>query len=158
VHLRVAAEALLVWAGEPLVVAEGAQVERRIVADVAPGGRLLVHDQVALGREGEDGGSLHCHTEVRYAGRPALVETLDLRTPERRRGPGMLGSGRVVDTVTAVGWRPPVPHDVALPRVAVYALEAPGAQARTLVSASHESALPLVWDTWSAGSRVRHAG
>ncbi len=157
-HLRVAAGATLVWAGEPLVVAAGAQVERQLVAEVEEGGRLLVRDHVALGREGEDGGSLWCRTELAYAGQPALVETLDLRSASQRQEPAMLGHCRVIDTVTAVGWRPPASEAGALDGVAVYALDMPGAQARTMVRASHESPLPRLWADWSEALAVRYAG
>jgi urease accessory protein len=165
-RLRVGPGATLVWAGEPLVVADGADVERHLVADVAPGGRLLVRDQVALGRHGELGGSLRCRTELTYAGQPALVESLDLRAAPERDGPGMLGAARVIDTVTAIGWRPggaasdpdepDEPHEPG--GVVVYALSAPGAQARALVAASHESALPRLWTAWARTLAVRNAG
>jgi urease accessory protein len=150
VHLCVAEGATLVWAGEPLVVADGAEVERCLVAEVGRGGRLLVRDQVALGREGEHGGSLRCHTEITYAGRPALVETLDLRTKQLRSAPGILGAARVIDTVTAVGWRPEPADPVDGLAVATYRLCEPGAQARALVAASHESSLPRLWAEWSS--------
>jgi urease accessory protein len=147
--LRVRAGATLVWAGEPLVVTEGARVERRLVADVEAGGRLLWRDQVALGREGERAGSLLCQTDVTYAGEPALVETLDLRAAADRDAPGVLGPHRVVDSVTAVGWRPD-PSGPAAPGVSVYGLARRGALARQLVAASHESLLPRLWSAWVA--------
>jgi urease accessory protein len=160
-HLQVAAGATLVWAGEPLVVSEGAQVERLLIADVDKGGRLLVRDQVALGREGEEGGSLWCRTELAYAGQPTLVETLDLRGRREREEPSVLGVNRVIDTVTAVGWRPPAPDGTGPqrgPGPVVYALSQPGAQARNLVRASHESTLPALWKDWSEAVGVRYAG
>jgi urease accessory protein len=162
-RVRVGTGATLTWAGEPLVVCDGARVERRLVADVDEGGRLLVRDHVALGRSGERGGSLECHTELGYGGTPALVETLDLGDGSDRDAPAMLGGARVVDTVTALGWRPdavagtgerPWPPD----GVSVYALAAPGAQARNLVHASHASAMPRVWGAWAATIAVRNAG
>jgi urease accessory protein len=145
VRLRVAEGATLAWAGEPLVVADGANVERRLSADVALGGRLLLHDQVALGRAGERGGSLRCETRLAYATRAALVETLDLGEP--RDWPGVLGDARVVDTVTAVGWCPRTTAPID-PRAFVYALSEPGAQARQLLVASHRSGLPRLWTDW----------
>jgi urease accessory protein len=145
VRLRVAEGATLAWGGEPLVVADGANVERRLSADVALGGRLLLHDQVALGRAGERGGSLRCETRLAYATRAALVETLDLGEP--RDWPGVLGDARVVDTVTAVGWCPRTTAPID-PRAFVYALSEPGAQARQLLVASHRSGLPRLWTDW----------
>ena len=68
------------------MVCDGARVERRLVADVDEGGRLLVRDHVALGRSGERGGSLECHTELGY-GAYADGGPLDplLLTGEERR-------------------------------------------------------------------------
>ena len=85
----------LTWAGEPLVVADGSSVTRHLRADVSEGGRLLLRDRVALGRSGQDGGRLDCHTTLTYAGRPALVEHLEVRAG---LGPGALGSARVSST------------------------------------------------------------
>jgi len=140
IALRVHASATLTWAGEPLVVADGSEVTRHLRAEVAEGGRLLLRDRVALGRSGEVGGRLDCHTALRYAGRPALVEQLEVRAG---LGPGALGDARVVDTVTALGWRPdPTPGHPA------YQLNEPGALSRELLEEAHTSTLPTVWDHW----------
>lgn len=140
VSLRVHEGATLTWAGEPLVVADGSSVTRHLHAEVSEGGRLLLRDRVALGRSGQDGGRLDCHTTLTYAGRPALVEHLEVRAG---LGPGALGDARVVDTVTALGWRPdPVPGHPA------YLLHEPGAVSRELVREAHQSTLPAVWDDW----------
>ena len=142
VELRVHAGASLAWSGEPLVVTDGAQVARTLTVDVAEGGRLLLRDRVALGRAGQEGGRLDCHTTMAYAGRPALVEDLGVRAG---LGPGALGEARVVDTVTALGWRPdPVPGHPA------YQLHEPGALSRELVREAHHSTLPAVWTAWRA--------
>ena len=140
VSLTVHEGATLAWAGEPLVVADGAEVTRVLCADVADGGRLLLRDRVALGRVGQAGGVLHCHTAMTYAGRPALVEDLEMCPG---LGPGVLGSARVVDSVTALGWRPAAP-----PGVTAYQLEEPGALARQLLTDAHDSTLGPVWDAW----------
>jgi urease accessory protein len=140
--LRVHEGATLTWAGEPLVVADGSSVTRHLHAEVAEGGRLLLRDRVALGRSGQDGGRLDCHTTLTYAGRPALVEHLEVRAG---LGPGALGSARVVDTLTALGWRPEVPAGHA-----AYRLHEPGALARELLDEAHSSGLPAVWDQWEA--------
>ena len=70
----------------------------------------------------------------------------------------MLGHCRVIDTVTAVGWRPRASEASTLEGVAVYALAMPGAQARTMVRASHESTLPRLWTDWLGTIAVRNAG
>lgn len=140
VSLRVHEGAILTWAGEPLVVADGSAVTRHLRADVSQGGRLLLRDRLSLGRSGQDGGRLDCHTTLTYAGRPALVEHLELRPG---LGPGAVGAARVVDTVTALGWRPdPVPGHPA------YLLHEPAAVARELVREAHHSTLLQVWEAW----------
>jgi urease accessory protein len=199
-HLRVHEGSVLTWSGEPLVVAEGAEVTRSVRAEVAGGGRLLVRDQVALGRAGERGGDLRCRTDISYAGRPALVEELDLRSTAAEGavagtarayavGPpdgagvvhdvgdrvALVGMARVVDTVTAVGWRPVaavggtavVATAVGAAAVGatavgaaaradaggpptVFSLGVPGAVARTLSCAAHETSMPRLWAGWVA--------
>lgn len=94
------AEARLVWAGEPFVVADGADVERFLGLDLAPGATALVRETLVLGRHGEVGGRLHNRTLVRRDGREVLVE--DLLLDEHRRAPGRLGQARVLDSILAL--------------------------------------------------------
>jgi urease accessory protein len=89
------------WSGQPLVVADGADVSRTLELDVAATGRALVRDTVVLGRTGESGGRLRTRTSIRCADRLVAVEGQDL-DPELRRLPGVLGDLRVLDTITAV--------------------------------------------------------
>lgn len=142
VSLRVHDGATLTWASEPLVVADGAEVTRHLRADVAAGGRLLLRDQVSLGRSGQEGGRLDCHTSMTYAGRPALVEHLEVRSG---LDPGALGTARVVDSVTSLGWRPETPAGHA-----AYRLHEPGALSRQLLTQAHDSTLPALWAEWRA--------
>lgn len=147
VRLRVAEGATLTWAGEPLVVSGGADVTRTLDVDVAAGGRLLLRDTVALGRSGEEGGDLRCTTTASVDGLPAVVEELRLASSARSR-PGVLGGARVVDTVTALGWRPMATP--AVPGAEVYTLEQGGVVARLLAGEAHESGLRTLWDRWRA--------
>ncbi len=163
VSLTVHPGAVLAWSGEPLVVCDGAQVVRTLDVDVADTGRLLLRDRVALGRTGQAGGDLTCRTTMTYGARPALVEELTLSGAAA--GPGVLGAARVVDSVTALGWRPTAglttdgepgtaPYagaDGSGPDgAAVFTLHEPGALARQLVTAAHASALPHTWARWAA--------
>lgn len=140
VSLRVHEGATLTWACEPLVVTDGAEVTRHLRVDTADDGRLLLHDQVSLGRSGQEGGRLDCHTTMTYAGRPALVEHLEVRSG---LGPGALGTARVVDSVTAIGWRPETPADHA-----AYRLHEPGTVSRQLLARAHDSTVPALWADW----------
>lgn len=150
VVLRVHEGARLSWAARPIVVAEGSELSRTMRIDVAAGGLLLMRDQLVLGRAGEAGGSVRCHTVITYAGLPALVEDLDLRVP--RLEPGMLGDARVLDSAVAMGWRPSQPkppHGDGPPAVSVMSLGEPGALAREMVPAAHHSRVPALVERWA---------
>ncbi|WP_226347055.1 urease accessory protein UreD [Agilicoccus flavus] len=113
-RVEVAPGARFVWREEPFVVADGADASRELVLDVASGARAWVRDTVVLGRHGERGGDLVASTVLRVDGRPALVETLDLRAargagPALRDLPGVLRRDRVVDQLTIVGADLPTP-------------------------------------------------
>lgn len=144
VRITVAAGATLVWAAEPLVLAEGARVRRTLRADVADGGRLLMRDQLVLGRAGEPCGRLACCTRITWAGRPALAEDLTLAPDDADASVGIVGTGRVLDSAVAVGWRPPSPeHGTEL----AWAL--PGALVRDLAPQAHLSAVTSAWAEWA---------
>lgn len=109
VTVRVAAGGRLWWGGAPFVVADGADVTRRLALDLDDGGRVLLRETLVLGRAGQLGGVLRNRTSVQVAGRPALVEDLQLDPAGHRLRPGMLGRLRVLDSVLALGlpWQPP---------------------------------------------------
>lgn len=102
VRLDLAADATVVWAGEPFVVASGARVRRSTTVDLGPGARLLVRETLVMGRHGERGGHLeqvwsaHGHDGV-----PLLVEQTVL--DDRAERPGILGGHRSIGTVVALG-------------------------------------------------------
>ena len=155
VSLTVHPGAVLVWAGEPLVVCDGARVVRTLDVDVTDTGRLLLRDRVALGRSGQVGGDLTCRTSMTYAARPALVEELTLGGSPGGGVAGVLGDARVVDSVTALGWRPaprPALHATdpsTTSQPPLFTLHEPGALARQLVTDAHDSALRHTWQAWS---------
>ncbi|MBA8794725.1 urease accessory protein [Friedmanniella endophytica] len=92
----------LVLAGEPFVVADGADVVRTLRLDVAAGARVTVRETTVLGRTGELGGRLVSRTAIDHAGVPLLREDQHL-VPGLRELPGLLGTHRVVDVLTVVG-------------------------------------------------------
>lgn len=106
VQASVGRGALLVWAGLPLVVCDDADVHRSTTLDLADGARALLRETVVLGRAGELGGRFRQTTRVRLDGSALLAEDLDL-APGLRTAPGVLGGNRVLDTVAALGFRPP---------------------------------------------------
>jgi urease accessory protein len=85
----------LVWHGEPFVVAEGADVSRRLAIDVTGSGSVALRETLVLGRSGEGPGALLSRTEVRRDGVAVLVEELDSRVG--------LGRHRVLDQVLELG-------------------------------------------------------
>jgi urease accessory protein len=86
----------LVWHGEPFVVAEGADVRRGLMIDVAAEARVVLRETLVLGRSGEGPGRLVARTDVHRDGVPVLVEELDATLG--------LGSHRVLDQVLCLGW------------------------------------------------------
>ena len=141
--IRVDTDAVLVWRAEPFIVSDGADIRRSTRADVAAGGRLLLRDTVGIGRSGQNGGSLRCRTRMTYGETPAVAEDLDL-SPESRALPGMLGDARVIDTITAIGWRP------TAAAADHFELAAPGAMARRLTREAHASDVDSTWAGWHA--------
>lgn len=105
-RIRVAANATLRYAGEPLIVSEGAEVTRSTSVDVDPGGALELRETVVLGRSGEVGGPLRSRMHLRVGGDDVWVEDQALDAADGRSLPGMLGEHRVLDTLLNVG---PVP-------------------------------------------------
>ena len=101
--------AQLVYAGQPFVVADGAEVSRSLSVDAAAGASALIRDTLILGREGEVGGCVRNRTVVRRERVELLVEDQHLE-PRTRSRPGLLGTARVIDSLLALGVDPgPVP-------------------------------------------------
>jgi urease accessory protein len=136
---RVGPGGRLIWRGLPFVVASGARARRVTEISLEPGAAVLLRDTLVLGRHGENGGAIRSELHVRQEDRPALVETLeaDAAMPQV----GVLGGHRVLDSVVAVGYRPP-------PGDGILSLEAPGAIARYLGEEAHGSGLDDVVASW----------
>lgn len=107
VRVEVAEGGRLRWSGEPLVVADGADVRRDLHLELAGGAAVLLRETAVLGRAAQLGGVLRTRTRVHQDGRPVLVEDTELDPAAHRRSPGMLGELRVVDTVLTLGTDPP---------------------------------------------------
>jgi len=108
VRVDVAAGAVLTYTGEPFVVADGADVTRSLEVDLADDAAVVLRDTVVLGRAGQVGGRLRSLTTLRRAGRPVLVEDQRLDPDHLRGAPGMLGTHRVLDTLTCLGRAQPL--------------------------------------------------
>ena len=101
--VRVAGGGSLRWAGEPFVVADGADVLRTLELDLDASATLRLRETLVLGRSGEVGGRLRTRTGIQIDGEPVLLEDQRLDPSGLRRHPGMLGDRRVIDSVLAVG-------------------------------------------------------
>lgn len=144
--VRIAAGGTLLWSGLPFVVTDGADVERRSSLALGAGARAVIRETLVLGRHGEHGGRLTSELAVTDHEGPILIERLDAdgSVPE----PGVLGGNRVIDSVLAVGFRPPArPMDLEFDR--------PGAMARHLSDHTHGSPLDPVWGAWVAAAEAR---
>ena len=144
VVITVDAGGTLVWEGLPFVVAAGADVDRTTTADLAAGATLLVRETLVLGRTGEVGGDLRSRTRCTLAGRPALVD--DLRLDVSRTAPGILGAGRVLDSILCLGTRPP--PTAPAPGLAHLDLDVPGALLRSVGRDAHAGSLDGQWVRW----------
>ncbi|GAA4753608.1 urease accessory protein UreD [Gordonia alkaliphila] len=145
VDVTLAAGARLAWMGREVVVAEGADLTRRLRLTAAAGATALLRETTVLGRSGERGGRARVTSTVDYADEPLLAEDTDFAG--RRPVPGILGDARVLDSLLLVGRRPDPPvEDPALP--GYLALEGPGALARHLGDHLHTSELGRLWTQW----------
>jgi len=147
VRARLGPGARLTWNGEPFVLADGADVHRVTELDLAPGATACLRETLVFGRVGEAGGALRSTTRVRLDGTDLLVEDLDLTDPGVRSAPGMLGPGRVVDSVLLLGAT--APPEPVLPAGVRYDLAGPGTIARVLAGDTGRAGLDALWSAWS---------
>jgi len=140
VRIEVADDAGLTWAGQPFVVAQGAEVERRTRIRAHRDARLALREVLVLGRHGERPGAIRQNTVVADdRGLPLLVEDLPLNEDSVA---GLLGGNRAVVSVLSLGAAavsgPTGPDRYDLHREGAVLWRRLGAQA-------HEAALPAAW-------------
>ena len=152
VRATVDAAGLLLWHGEPLVVADGANTIRSSQFDLQENAISCVRETVVLGRAGELGGAVRIRNQVCRAGRPILVEDLDLRDGLRRRMPGMIGGATVLDTVALLGTQAPEPPPSA---GTVFSLDGAAGTVARVLGAELAGSPALNW--WSAASAAARA-
>ncbi len=108
-QLTLADGARLRYRGEPLVVADGAEVTRTLVVALSGSARCVLRETVVFGRQGEAGGRLLSRTDASRDGRPIWLEELDLDASGIRNLPGVLGRHRVMDSLVSLGAHPDAP-------------------------------------------------
>ena len=103
VHAEVGSRGMLLWHGEPLVVSRGADVLRTSTVELGERSVVCLRETVVLGRSGESGGALFVRNRVSLRGDACLAEDLDLRSAGIRELPGLIGTAKVLDTVSVLG-------------------------------------------------------
>lgn len=139
VRALIGAGGRLLWRGLPFVVTGDGRALRRTELVLGPDAAVLLRETLVLGRHGEVGGAIDSRMVATGAQGPILVEQLE--ADGRAPGAGVLGPYRVLDSVIAIGFRPPASPGIL-------ALEQPGAIARYLGAETHTARLDGVWSEW----------
>lgn len=102
-RVRVEEGGTFLWMPEPVIAAHGCRHEHVIQADLAAGARLLLREELVLGRHREEPGTLSTTLDVRRDGAPAVVQRIALG-PEAigSRSQAVLGAHRAVGNVVVV--------------------------------------------------------
>lgn len=147
--MRIAIElgvgARLLWNGQPLIVAAGADVKRLTRVALSAGARMLMRDVLVLGRHAERSGAIVTDTRVERESRPVLHETLDLSDPAIHSTEALLGHARVIDSLALFGWR------LTEPPADAFRLGDEDTLLRRLVSRACDSDLDAAMATWRDG-------
>lgn len=100
IHATVEEGGTLVWLPEPVIAARGSHHTTLVNVALAPDARLLLREELILGRKGEPSGHLRQRVRVRRDGRPLHAQDLTLgldHSPAVTGGHGAVGSLLVVD-------------------------------------------------------------
>ncbi|GHJ37255.1 urease accessory protein UreD [Streptomyces sp. TS71-3] len=137
VRMRVGGNAVLRWLPEPVISAGRSHLIMHTHVELAPGARLVLREELVLGRHGERPGTLASRLTIRLGGRPILDQELAFGTgaPDGWDDAAVLGGHRSVGQLVLVAPRfEERPADVRLlGETATYApLAGPGALATVL--------------------------
>ncbi|HET6562421.1 MAG TPA: urease accessory protein UreD [Marmoricola sp.] len=115
VRITVAEGGTLIWLPEPVIAARACDHLNDVRVHLDDGARLLMREEVLLGRHGEPGGRVAQRVSVRLAGRPLHRQDLVHGTPVSTT-PAVTGGHRAVGSVLVVDpdWveRPPTVRQV----------------------------------------------
>lgn len=140
----------LVWRAEPFVVATGAVVDRDVAVALDGTGTVALREMLVLGRVRESGGVIRQRLRVEGAAGPMLAE--DLAIDGARPRVGVLGTHRVVDSVTLLGRRAPwIPTPEGMHRLE---LERAGTVLRYIGDETHTSPVEGFWGATVAAWRA----
>lgn len=103
VTIRVGADATLVWLPGPLIAAAGCDHYRVTRVELDPDARLLVREELVLGRHGESPGSVRQRLRVCIGGQPLHDQELQVgpHVPAWD-GPAVTGNRRAIGSLLAV--------------------------------------------------------
>ena len=142
-EVTVEAGGRLVLDEAPLIVAHGADVERRCTIELAAGAVAALRETVVLGRDGERPGTLSSSLRATRDGRALLHDGLRLRDGDAHVA--LAPGHRVLTTLGLLGLRPPAGPGV---------LELAGAGALLRATgpafAAVDAASVVAWRDWSA--------
>jgi urease accessory protein len=149
VSIDLGAAASLVWAGEPFVLAAGAEVERTTSIRIAWGASLALREMLVLGRHGESSGRIRQDLIATGPnGAQILAESLTVG-PES--SPLLLGAkARVVGSVLTLGHR--LPPDAVSNGCTRLDLVGSGTLARSVAPQAHQLALEAAWTSARHGA------
>ena len=141
--IRVGPGATLLWLPKPMIAATGCRHLNDVHVDLADDARLLMREELVLGRHGELPGNLAQHIRVSLAGRPLYHQRLDFGPDAPGwNSPAVADANRALGSVLVVdpAWRdrPPPAHSLGA-ATAVLALAGPA----VLVSAISPDSLTL---------------
>jgi urease accessory protein len=104
--VQVGAGGRLIWLSAPVILCDGALLDRSVSVECAVGGVLVLGESVVLGRAGERGDS-QCllRLSVAHGGKPLLDETLDTSRGSVVRSPVVAGGAKVLAGCLLAGAR-----------------------------------------------------
>lgn len=103
VTVDVAEHATLIWLAEPLIAARGCHHDHRVGVQLHPSARLMMREELLLGRHGESCGSVRHQVSVCRNGAVLHRQHLSVGPgAPGYDGPAVLGGGRAVGTLLTV--------------------------------------------------------
>jgi len=109
VQVDLSTGARLLWLAEPLVLAAGTRMRRRLNVATATSSRALLGETVVFGRDGEEAGDARTRVRITRDARAVLDEGLATGDPAVLHSAAVAGAARVCAALTLVGVDPPQP-------------------------------------------------
>ncbi|GAB3519332.1 urease accessory protein UreD [Arthrobacter monumenti] len=167
INIHVGDGATLVWLPEPVIAAHGCDHLHDIRVELDLEARLMMREELLLGRSGEVPGSISQHIRVRRGGKPLFNQQLDLG-PASAGGdsPAVVGQHRALGSVLVVDpdWEDePIAARPFAPDAAVLPLNGPAAMVSTVAADSLrlrrnlDQGMELLGPPWSPAARQQQA-